>query len=104
MTSSEVITEAMYLVSPVQEGPRHLASLVDDSGMDVYDLSRPPELHDAVALMERSPDMPMDFADATLVLRAEALRLEEIFTLDFRGFVTYRTRDGRALVSVLDAM
>lgn len=103
VTSSAVITEAMHFVAPAREGPRHLASLVDDSGMEVYDLSRPPELHEAVALMEKYADTPMDFADATLVLMAEALELEDVFTLDFRGFVTYRTRDGRALVSVLDA-
>lgn len=102
MTSSAVITEAMYLVSPVQEGPRSLAALVDDSAMEVYDLSRPPELHVAAALMEKYADTPMDFADATLVLMAEALHLEEVFTLDFRGFATYRTRDGRPLRSVLD--
>lgn len=102
VTSSAVITEAMYFVSPVQQGPRILASLVDESQMEVYDLSRPPELHDAVTLMEQYADTPMDFADATLVLMAEALQLEEVFTLDFRGFATYRTRDGRSLLSVLD--
>lgn len=102
VASSAVITEAMYFVSPVQEGPRSLAALVEDSAMEVYDLSRPPELHDAAALMETYADTPMDFADATLVLMAEALHLEEVFTLDLRGFATYRTRDGRLLHSVLD--
>jgi len=43
----------------------------------------------------------MDFADATLVLLAEALRIDEILTLDYRGFSVYRTRDGGSLRSVL---
>jgi hypothetical protein len=102
VTSSAVITEAMHFVAPAPKGPRHLAELVEHSGMDVHDLSRPPELHEAVALMERYADTPMDFADATLVLLAEALRLDMVFTLDRRGFSAYRTRDGRALRSVLD--
>ncbi len=102
VTTSAVVTEAMHFVAPHPSGPRHLASLVDDSGMEVYDLSRPPELHEAAALMEKYADTPMDFADATLVLLAEALGLEEVFALDFRGFSTYRTRDGRALPSVLE--
>lgn len=102
VTSSAVITEAMPFVTPAPEGPRRLAELVDASGMDVYDLSRPPELHEAVALMERYSDTPMDFADATLVLLAEALGLDDVLTLDRRGFSTYRTRDGRALRLVLD--
>lgn len=101
VTTSAVITETMHFVAASREGPRHLAALVGASGMDVYDLSRPPELHEAAALMEKYSDTPMDFADATLVLLAEALQLAEIFTLDSRGFSVYRTRDGRALRSVL---
>jgi hypothetical protein len=52
--------------------------------------------------MEKYSDTPMDFADATLVLLAEALGIEDTLTLDRRGFATYRTRNGRPLSSVLD--
>jgi predicted nucleic acid-binding protein len=38
--------------------------------------------------MERYSDTPMDFADATLVLLAQALRVYEVLTLDRRGFST----------------
>jgi predicted nucleic acid-binding protein len=41
------------------------------------------------------------FADATLVLVAEALGLHDILTLDRRGFSAYRTRPGRAFRLVL---
>jgi predicted nucleic acid-binding protein len=44
----------------------------------------------------------MDFADATLLLPAEGLEVEEILTLDRRGFSTYRTPTGEALRQVLD--
>jgi hypothetical protein len=101
-TSSAVITEAMHFVSDDRSGPRYLADLVATSGMEVYDLSRPPELHEAVSLMEKYSDTPMDFVDATLVLLAEALQVSEIFTLDRRGFSTYRTRKRRAFRLVLD--
>ncbi|MDT8370029.1 MAG: PIN domain-containing protein [Longimicrobiales bacterium] len=102
VTSSAVVTEAMHFVAPSSGGPRYLASLVVTSGMDVHDLTRPPELHEAVALMEQYADTPMDFADATLVLLAEAFEIEDVFTLDRCGFAAYRTRPGRALRSVLD--
>lgn len=52
--------------------------------------------------MEKYADTPMDFADATLVLLAEALEVYEVFTLDRRGFSTYRTRERRAFRLVLD--
>jgi len=102
VTTSAVITEAMHFVSASQSGARHLADLVAASGMEVYDLSRPPELHEAVSLMEKYDDTPMDFADATLVLLAEALQVREILTLDRRGFSTYRTRKRQAFRRVLD--
>jgi hypothetical protein len=57
---------------------------------------------EAVALMERYSDTPMDFADATLVLLAEGLSALDVLTLDRRGFSVYRTRDGRGLRNVLD--
>lgn len=102
-TTSAVITEAMHFVSAGPDGPRILADLVAASEMDVFDLCAPPELHEAVALMEKYADTPMDFADATLVLLAEALDARDVLTLDRRGFAAYRTRKGRAIRLVLDA-
>jgi predicted nucleic acid-binding protein len=55
-----------------------------------------------VELMEKYRDVPMDFADATLVLLAEGPDLREIPTLDRRGFAAYRTRPGRPFDLVLD--
>jgi uncharacterized protein len=52
--------------------------------------------------MGRYANVPMDFADATLVLLAETLGAHDVLTLDRRGFATYRTRRGRALRLVLD--
>jgi len=101
-TTSAVITEAMHFVSAAPGGARVLAEFVGASGLEVYDLCRPPELDAAVALMEKYADTPMDFADATLVLLAEALNLRDVFTLDRRGFSAYRTRPGSAFHLMLD--
>jgi hypothetical protein len=40
--------------------------------------------------MEKYKDVPMDFADATLVVLAEETGIQEVFTLDLRGFSAYR--------------
>ena len=87
-----------------RDGPRCLAKFVSTSGLEVYALCRPPELHEAVSLIEKYADTPMDFADATLVLLAEGLNVHEILTLDRRGFATYRTRQRRHLQLVLDLL
>ena len=63
----------MHFVSEDPKGARLLAEFVAASGLEIYELCRPPELDAAVALMEKYADTPMDFADATLVLLAEAL-------------------------------
>jgi predicted nucleic acid-binding protein len=103
VTTSAVLTEAMHFVSASPSGARHLADLIAASGLEVYDLSRPPELYEAVFLMEKYSDTPMDFADATLVLLAEALQVRDIIlTLDRRGFSAYRTRKRHAFRLVLD--
>jgi predicted nucleic acid-binding protein len=101
-TTNAVITEAMHFVSASAKGPRLLAEFVAMSRTRIYDLCRPAELAEAAALMAKYADTPMDFADATLVLLAEALGVRDVLTLDRRGFSTYRTRKRSSLRLVLD--
>ena len=102
VTTSAVVTESMHLVAADTRGPRLLADFLLSASVEVHDLSRPPELHEAVTLMEGSTNLPMDFADATLLLLAEALGIHDLLTLDRRGFNAFRTREGEALRLVLD--
>jgi hypothetical protein len=53
----------------------------------------------AVVLMGKYRDMQMDFADATLVSLAEETGMDEVFTLDRRGFSAYRIH-GKKLFKV----
>ena len=91
-TTSAVITEAMQLVAGTASGPDLLAELVLRSGMEVLDLCQPRALREAARLMAKYAGTPMDFADATLVLLAEKLGVNEILTLDRRGFSVFRIR------------
>lgn len=101
-STGAVITEAMHFVTASPEGAFALSQLVERSGMRIYDLCQPAELREAVRLMGQYRDVPMDFADATLLLLAEALDVHEIVTLDRRGFAAYRTRPGRGFRLVLE--
>lgn len=49
-----------------------------------------PSLQRVASLMQKYRDVPMDFADATLVALGEELRTDQVFTLDRRGFSAYR--------------
>jgi uncharacterized protein len=101
-TTSSVVTEAMHFVAQASEGPRLLADLLIACDAEVHDFTDPAGLLESVSLMERYANVPMDFADATLVLLAEALGAHDLLTLDRRGFSAFRTRKGRALRLVLD--
>jgi predicted nucleic acid-binding protein len=102
VTSGAVVTESMYFLSATPQGPRRLAEFVADSGMRVFDLAQAAELQAAALLMERYADTPMDYADATLVLLAEALGIHDVLTLDRRGFSSYRARSRKSFRLVLE--
>ena len=90
-TSSPVVTEAMHLVADDPDGPSVLVEFLHASGVEIADITGRGILVSAVQLMRRYADTPMDFADATLVLLSERLRVFDIVTLDRRGFSTYRS-------------
>ena len=48
------------------------------------------------ALMEKYHDVPMDYADATLVALGEEIGSDAVFTLDRRGFSAYRLNQRKA--------
>ena len=102
-TTSAVITEVMHFVASSPKGPRLFTDFVTASGLTVFDFTQPPALQVAADLMEKYSDLPMDFADATLILLAEQLQILDILSLDRRGFTVYRTRDRKPFHLVLDS-
>jgi predicted nucleic acid-binding protein len=93
VTSEAVLTEACYLAGRAgRSGAVAIDFLVD---LDVPILSiETGGLRTCARLMDRYVSVPMDFADATIVAMAEALRIGRVITTDRRGFAAYRTRDG----------
>ena len=93
VTTEAVVTEACHMVG--RGGAR--ASLVIDfllaAEVPVLALD-PGALRHAARLMDRYANMPMDFADASLVVLAEALDLNTALSTDRRGFRAYRATRG----------
>ena len=97
LTTWACFTEAMYLLEQAG-GHRYQAALWKlyfDGHLVVHDLSGR-EVVRASQLMEQFADLPMDFADATLVALAETHSLRRVFTTD-RDFWFYRLADGSAM-------
>ncbi len=90
-TTEPVLTETLYLLGPSIKAQRACIDFLLKGGATLVPQTRG-SLSRASALMEKYEDIPMDFADATLMSLAEEIDLAEILTLDRRGFSTYRMR------------
>jgi predicted nucleic acid-binding protein len=74
-------------------GSDRLREFIAKSAMSVWFFEHD-SLTRAFELMESYADRPMDLADASLVVAAEALETRKIFTIDRNDFATYRVRRG----------
>jgi hypothetical protein len=90
VTTEAVLTETLHLVGPSWENQRVCLEFFL-RGAFVLVPSSKKSLRRVATLMEKYKDVPMDFADATLVALGEDLGTEWVFTLD-RGFTIYRLR------------
>jgi len=90
-TTEPVLTETIYLLGPSMKAQRVCIDLILKGGAILVPQSMG-SLSRASALMAKYQDIPMDFADATLVSLAEEIDVVEILTLDHRGFGSYRIR------------
>lgn len=96
-TTWPCFTEAMYLLGEVG-GHRYQAALwaMRAAGRLVLLELTPADADRACVLMDQYHDVPMDLADASLVVVAESRGLRQIFALD-ADFYVYRLNDGSAL-------
>lgn len=76
------------LLAEIEGGSVQLAGL---DGKDIPAMRR---------LMQKFRELPMDFADATLVRVAEREDIHQIFTLDRRDFSLYRPARGGAFTII----
>ena len=98
-TTVPVLTETFYMLSPESYRSDRLRDFIVQGGLSVWFMGQA-ALQRAFELMEQYADHPMDLADASLIVAAEALRTRKIFTIDHRDFATYRIRRGHRYYSV----
>ena len=94
IVSWPVLTEAFYLLDERLHKQR-LWKWIESGGLRVLDIPGP-ALPRMRQLMEKYADLPMDLADASLVVLAEKLEIRSVFTLDHRHFNLYRPRHARS--------
>ena len=91
VSTEAVLTEATHLLSGVRGGR---AACVDFflSGGALLVPSSVTSLQRVRKLLDKYADLPMDFADATLVALAEELDCTSVFTTDRTDFSVYRLK------------
>jgi uncharacterized protein len=98
-TTVAVLTEAFHMLSPGSYGADRLREFIGRGGLAVWFLDET-SLQRAFALMEQYADHPMDLADASLIVAAEALPTRKVFTIDRQDFAMYRIRRGHRYYEV----
>ena len=98
LTTWPVVTEAWHLLAQHQR----IAMLrwIKAGGVTVADFDD--ESSDRlIGLLEKYGDLPMDLADASLVLLAQKTGIHQIMTLDRRDFLAYRLPGNKRFELVL---
>ena len=83
------LVEASHVLGRVRSGARRAVELALAAKTETRPVGES-AIRRALALMDRYSNVPMDLVDAMLVAIAEEIDVDEILTLDRRGFGTYR--------------
>lgn len=91
ITTWPVITEVMYLLNFSFLTQELCLDFIESGGVDIHAEScdRVQMIHQ---IMKKYKDLPMDFADASLLILAEEKGIKTIFTLDNRDFRAFAPR------------
>ena len=96
VSTEAVLTEATHLLGRVRNGRKACVEFFLDGGA-VLVPATVPSLRRVRELLEEYADLPMDYADATLVVLGDLLRVTSIATIDVNDFSAYRLANGKAL-------
>ena len=96
VSTEAVLTESSHLLAKVPGGPQACCEFFLEGGA-VLVPSSPGSLRRCRELLGSYRDLPMDFADATLVALAEELNTNIVLTTDRRDFSVYRIDGKRKL-------
>ena len=104
ITTWPVLAETCHLLGS-RLGARFVTPLLDDVAARAFQVWSLPAEHLAQLprLMRRYQDLPMDLADASMVLLAEHLGHGRILSTDERDFRTYRWKQRKPFHNLLAA-
>ncbi|MEO0509289.1 MAG: pilus assembly protein [Verrucomicrobiota bacterium] len=90
-----VLTEVTHLLDFSVQAQLDFLSWVLDGGVQIHDIQTE-DLNRICELTEKYSDLPMDFADATLMRIAERERISKVISID-HDFYIYRKNDRQSI-------
>ena len=94
VTTEAVLTETLHLVGPSWHPQSACLEFILRGAVLLVPTSIE-SLHRVSVLMDKYSDLPMDYADATLVALAEDLGTDRMFTLDRQDFTVFHLHNLR---------
>lgn len=94
-----VLTEVSYMLDFNKQTQLDFIDWVGEGGIELYNLEQW-QLIKVREIIEKYSDLPADFADASLLVAAQAKNLDEIISLD-SDFNIYRLDNGDTLTNLL---
>ncbi len=96
-----VATETCYLLQDRVgiDAPKSFIHKISTGKLTLFDL-KPIHCPRIEELMQKYRNLPMDLADASLVILAEELGHGQILSVDFRDFNTYRWKNTQPFVNL----
>lgn len=95
------ITEASHMLAFDNRAQIALLEWIYRGGIELFRIEMT-EVQRLIELSQKYDDVPMDLADATLVVAAERLGIREIISID-NDFYVYRTQKKQMIVNVFKA-
>lgn len=99
VTTWPIVTEVLHMLSFNVQVQLDFLTWIDMKGLSVIDIDSS-HLKRLIDLTKKYGDVPMDFADATLIVLSEKMHLNEILTID-SDFYVYRNIRNHYLHNVL---
>ncbi len=98
-----IVTEASHLLQGRVGFQAQMIFLenIARGGAEIFHIDETVQLDDMRVLMQKYQDLPMDLADASLVILAEALGHGRILSTDQRDFNTYRWKNHEPFENLL---
>ena len=99
-TTWPVVTEVMHMLKSNHQCQINFLKFIERGGLEVLNISNK-SISRIINLFEQYQDVPVDLADATLIVLSEQQNINNIITID-SDFYIYRNKDNEYIRNIFE--